>query len=99
MSQFKVGDICIGQNFINHAILNGMECQIIGGLESRHIRNKNNTYFAQRYRVKWSDGCITAAQHLHLRLKKPPRREIDTLTSWELCGWQPKRDSVLSGEK
>lgn len=88
---FKIGAICIGQNFVQFPERNGMECEIIGELKERRGRGPTGKLFAAlSYRVHWADGKVYAVRPRNLRLKKPPVREIDTVVSWETCAWRPK---------
>ncbi len=71
---YKVGTICIGQNFQVDTDRNGMECEITGPLGMRLALNKRTgaKYSAVRYTVRWSDGIeAIVAPHL-LRPKLPP---------------------------
>jgi hypothetical protein len=73
-AQFKVGDICVGQNFVVSKKRNGMECEVIGGLEWR--RSINVTSLIERdilcYMVRWADGGETCQAPIFLRYKNPP---------------------------
>lgn len=73
---FKVGTICIGQNFKEHATFrNGMECEIVNGLQLKESRNihtgRINT--KPRYQVRWVDGTVLWYSPIHLR-RKPPKQ-------------------------
>ena len=70
----KVGDIAIGQNFIVNIERNGMECEIIGGLEMRlaHCVNTGEITECMRYKVRWADGLIWNQKPPYLRKKHPP---------------------------
>lgn len=97
MNDFKVGDICIGQNFIIQTCRNGEECEIIGGLKERSGRNPITKIPSVKlmYRVRWSDSTIAVVTPNKLRKKNSPKRDtrdIDKVVSWEDCGWQPSKE-------
>lgn len=94
MSNFKVGDVCIGQNYVLSTERNGLECEILEGLQDRFFRNNHtqSLEYGQAYLVRWSDGDVWAVKHYQLRKKQPPKREIDTIVSWENCAWSPEKE-------
>lgn len=80
MSILKVGDICIGQNLVNRPSYNGVECEIIGGLELRNISyhsEEPNKFKRVGYAVKWQDGSISSQTIHHLRRKSLPGSTAD----------------------
>jgi hypothetical protein len=91
---FKVGDVCVGQNFIYDTCRNAMECTIVAGLEMRAcfhaVVGANRRYC---YLVEWEDGVVATVGPMNLRRKEPPKpaREIDTVVSWSDCAWSPER--------
>jgi hypothetical protein len=90
--QFKVGDVCVGQNFARNTDRNGVECEILaldGVRESRGVSGVVGTW----WRVQWADGRVSNARTVNLRRKEPPKpaREIDTVVSWSDCAWSPER--------
>lgn len=89
MAKFKVGDICIGQNFIFDTECNGMECEIIGGYELREGLWSGNLFPEKCYcyEVVWADGYICNAKEFNLK----PRYDGNELVSWSDCAWQPKQ--------
>lgn len=88
--QFKIGEIVVGQNFTVTTKYNGMEAEIIGGLEFRRARTSHGKLErGSMYRVQWADGKITSQFPHELRRKKPPKREIDTVVAWSDCAWRP----------
>jgi hypothetical protein len=72
--QFKVGDVCVGQNFVFSTDRNGMECTVIGGLQMRpginHITGK--AAWEMLYDVRWADGAESFQEPYTLRRKRPP---------------------------
>lgn len=88
---FKVGDVGIGQNFVNDPTRNGMECEIIGGLEMRLSFTESRREFTRglRYQVKWADGLTTDQEAYYLRPKRPPRHWLNEVVIWESVGWMP----------
>lgn len=80
MSNFKVGEICIGQNMIYTTQYNGMECTVTGELTVRayKCRDTGVRMHGVGYRVRWADGKVTFTKHHNLR-RKPPQQD---LTAW-----------------
>lgn len=79
--QFKVGEVCIGQNHVVTTRFNGMECEIIDGLAPRHFRDKFNNMketWSVAYMVLWANGETTYAEPPRLR-RRPPKQDY---TSW-----------------
>lgn len=74
MSAFKVGEVAIGQNFVNNTKYNGMECTVVSALDlvttRHHITGEVTT--AYRYGVKWADGWLTYQESHYLRKRRPP---------------------------
>lgn len=71
-AQFKVGDICIGQNFVVDTERNGMECTIIGSLATYQLILYNNELL-YGYECEGEDGLQFVCAPHNLRLKHPPR--------------------------
>jgi hypothetical protein len=95
MSTFKVGDVCIGQHFVNHPELNGMECTIDAPLAMRSVERALNDEIVtcECYAVTWADGSSSWTEPKNLRLKQPPSYpEQFTAGDWDLCPWQPTRE-------
>ena len=97
MPRFSVGDIVIGQNFINATYLNGMEGEVIDGYKQYHIGQLNGEpcepYYIHGYAVKWADGHVSVQRTRHLRKKQPPEHEAG---SWNAqvfteLGWNPTK--------
>jgi hypothetical protein len=88
---FKVGDICIGQNFVTNVSRNGMEGVVIGGLAVRTARNRVDHVVRTKvgYLIKWTDGVVGHVGPHNIRPKKPPRHRLNEMVSWETVGWMP----------
>lgn len=72
---FKVGEIVVGQNITSQPEYNGMEAEIIGGLEPRRChRNATGEVLGtvMTYAVRWANGLVTAQEPHKLRRRKPP---------------------------
>ena len=84
--QFKIGDVCEGQNFVRSPDRNGMQCTIIGGLEIRRGRIPQTTesFECLMYRVHWADDDITAQPPYNLRKKRPPASDSGERSIMEL---------------
>jgi hypothetical protein len=39
--------------------------------------------------VRWASGHEEPVRIFNLRPKRPPRRDIDEVVSWESVGWMP----------
>ena len=95
-NQFKVGDVCIGQNHFMHTQFNGMQCEVIGGLEFRHGRLYGTLVPVNefQYEVLWANGETTNALPYQLRLKRPPAQSGEDSIMSLLK--QPIADGVLA---
>lgn len=72
--QFKVGDICIGQNHITDVENNGMECTILSDGSFYAGPNRHGRYVSGVcFLVRWADGENRLAMLYTLRKKHPPR--------------------------
>lgn len=74
---FKVGDICVGQNFVQSPELNGQECQITHPLGRFLTRDRVSGEIAMLsvWGVQFSDGFNTHVEPHRLRLKRRPSDE------------------------
>lgn len=90
---FKVGEVCIGQNFVNSPELNGLECVIIGGLVERLSKHLITGLITSgfRYRVQFADGSIFAQEPYFLRLKQPPTSAKSIMRAAILKAKQPSK--------
>lgn len=78
--KFKVGDVCIGQNFTKHVEANGMECAVLDisypqGLRYVDSDVRKSLYLLPGtpvYQVLWADGLVDNCLGENLRLKRPP---------------------------
>ena len=82
MSKFNFHEIAVGQNFIKDIQWNGMECEIIGGLQEREAfyLMASEAHKVLSYKVKWMDGSISIQPEHNLKKKKPPQEQLKT---WE----------------
>lgn len=74
MKTFAVGKVAIGQNFRNWPELNGMCCEIIGGLRPGfgHDSRTGETRKGQFYLVRWADCTELWVMPEYLRKRRPP---------------------------
>lgn len=80
--QFKVGEVCIGQNFLPPLEYNGMECVIVEALAvvDCYCAVTGDVLPAEpRYCVQWSNGKVWAVKPMYLRRKQPPAGEQSIL--------------------
>jgi len=93
VAKFKVGDICIGQNFHDYPEFNGVECEVLdvqeqGGIYRHAFRREAFFIAGPSYRVLWATGKKHYVGEIHLRKKPPPEEylgdwdEIEKLTGW-----------------
>lgn len=97
MDKFSVGEIAIGQNFVDQKQWNGMECEIIGSLQlctSINLTTREETT-APRYAVKWADGFVSYQEPIYLRKRHQPQKQ--KTTTWDKCVWQP--NELIDGYK
>lgn len=80
MSNFKVGEVLVGQNITKMPQYNGAECVVIEGLKKR--RHYCGEVFS--YKVQWADGFIICVWPGHLRRKQPPAGEQSILDMFKL---------------
>ncbi len=80
MNQFKVGDICVGVGHVKDTHRNGVECEIVGGLENRLCGEFGDAKFFECYLVAWADEWkstpsvqLQTALHQKLRRKQTPQ--------------------------
>jgi hypothetical protein len=87
----SIGAVCIGVNAKWRFDREGMECTVIGGLAMRTftINKDGDCLTAPAYEVQWADSEITCAYPDQLRLKKPPREDLQVVR-WDTCPWQPE---------
>ena len=75
---FKVGEVCIGQKFINWPEYNGAECVILsservaGGVDPR---SGERAEVGPTHTVRWDDGRVANISSKNLRRKRPPTGE------------------------
>lgn len=89
MSNFKVGDMAIGQNFVTDVQFNGMECEIIGNYD-RHlgIGRDGDLRPIEGYKVLWANGKKSIQKEYQLKKKY----DGDNVVDWETCLWKPTEE-------
>lgn len=88
---FKVGEVCVGQNFIYDLAYNGTECVIIGEFRERmSIYDSGDITVSPCYKVEWADGTITDVDHRNLRRKQPPTGLASILRMFDLTAPAPR---------
>jgi hypothetical protein len=92
--QLKIGDIAFGQHYQLHVDRNGMECEVIGALDTRitGCTSAAGPVVVTGYLVRWADGEKSREPPVHLRKKQPPALdgECYRVTSWDECEWRPR---------
>lgn len=94
---YKVGDICIGVNFVNQTHFNGMECVIKHGNKERTVRHyvTGKLYKEYGYLVEWENGERCSVAEYKLKLKRPPEEPSSWEKIKELCGFHPAKVKEL----
>lgn len=78
MRALRIGDICVGQNFINDAEYNGEECTVIDFRPVNAVVPKTGEVrYGFFYIVKWCNGEVSAQERHTLRLKDQPTPEAE----------------------
>lgn len=95
MSDFKVGEILVGQNHIINTEKNGMECEVIGDLVMRTgypggLNLPPETKL--QYLVRWANGQEWNACPQYLRRRKPPTTGEQSIMSLLLT--TPQREGA-----
>lgn len=74
MTNFNIGDVCVGQNFVRDTSYNGKECTVLGfGVVDAYCTITDQLLGPMAlYKVEWFDSSITYQDANELRLKKPP---------------------------
>jgi hypothetical protein len=85
--QFKVGDVAIIQHAKKLHYMNGEEVEIARGLGLNPAYGRHQEYMG--YQVKDKTGRLWFVHPVQIRPKRPPRRDIDEVVSWESVGWMP----------
>lgn len=101
MSNFKVGEIAIGQNYTFDIRRNNAECEIIGPLEKR---NGIDSVTGRRvrvigYRVRWACGESAIATPEKLRRKPPAADSMERMymSMWrDLAGKAVQREGEVA---
>lgn len=103
MAKFKIGDVCLGQNFHAYPEFNGVECEVLGvreqgGIYQHAFRRGLFVIVGPSYYVRWATtGKKYCVAERHLRKKQLPE---EYLGSWEeieqLTGWNPTRTKAAA---
>jgi len=102
VAKFKVGDICIGQNFHDYPEFNGVECEVLdvreqGDIYQRAFRRVLFAMPGPHYRVRWATGEKYYVAETHLRKKPPPEEYLGDWDEIEkLTGWNPTYAKVAA---
>ena len=92
---FHVGEIATYMNFVVRTEYNGVECEIIGGLEMRMASLSEwglPPFKCMSYLTRASDGRIFVVVPHRLRKKRPPSTyDGSNVGRWDDCPWQPER--------
>jgi hypothetical protein len=89
MSNFKIGDIAIGQNFTVDVECNGKECIVLSEYKTHVVHD--DVHFlrpVEGYFVEWENGNRGVVEPHKLRKKY----DGDEITDWENCVWKPMEE-------
>lgn len=77
MGNFKVGEIVLGQNFVNATEKNGMEGQVVRALTITTSQNIFTGVISTEpmYVISWADGCLRNVRPQNLRRRPAPSGE------------------------
>ncbi len=93
---FEIGEIVVGQNFTNSTNLNGVEMEVVAGLENRIITRMNGlpcaSHESNGYGIRHPSGHTTYIEPYYLRKKKPPEASWEEIQSW--AKWNPTKQGV-----
>ncbi len=90
--KFEIGEVAIyvrpGSPYY------GQEVEILGGLTryeptQDHLGLEAAPYVGYQISSLIGDDWVMVSRPEWLRKKKPPRREMDQIVSWEDCAWRP----------
>jgi hypothetical protein len=90
---FKVGEVCIGQNFVNFPEYNGCECLIERPLQMFGGFNRRTGEWCAvepSYFVRWADGAGSWVGRHNLRRKQPPTGEIAIMRMFDITAPAPR---------
>jgi hypothetical protein len=91
---FAIGEVAVLCNLTILTHRNGLEVEIIGGLENRPaIRTNGDHVVILGYEVRDPTGEITITAPHRLRKKRPPRNDLQVVR-WDQCPWQPETINV-----
>lgn len=90
--KFEIGEIAVLVGLAYYPELNGTECTILDGPRQKTTFGWRSgvTHDGIQYRVETSFGDKGWVLPQNLRKKKPPRREIDQVTTWDKVLWRPR---------
>jgi hypothetical protein len=92
---FAVGEIAVLHGLVYATEWNGVECEIIDGLDTYVVRARpwdpSGTKFG--FRVRAVDGKTGIVHPRNLRKKRPPRDDLK-IVRWDECPWQPESINV-----
>lgn len=83
---FKVGDVCLIVGCKTDPYVNGLECTIIEGLQTKSTFGFGDV---QVYKVHLQTGQLRWAFPDVLRKKPPPRKDLEVV-EWNSVPWVPK---------
>ena len=84
MSDFKVGEIAIGCNMQFDTAYNGMECEILEGVQTATALFGGRWKTIDAYWVMWQNGTESWAPTSRLRKKRPPESDNSTARQFML---------------
>lgn len=91
MANFRINEIAIGQNINSSPEYNGMECEVICGLQKQTVRWSDGrlTHDEPVYEVTWANGETLCVRPNNLRKRHEPGNWEDLKDEFGKPIWNP----------
>lgn len=85
--KFEIGEVAIVIDAHDHPVHIGCEALVCSSRFWHRFDDGDQGYW---YECEIRGEKFSVDEN-HLRKKKPPSREIDQVTTWDKCAWQPRQ--------